>query len=302
MKKVSFDSSGEEKNRILEMHQKSTGKQYLNLINESEIEETAKPPMSLLGKALWVVAGAAVIAGGVQAYRWEGGDAQESVKLLHNSCDTSKLGKPVQPNSEHEKIAKELGDALRRKTLLIFGDTDNEGIKNSLSKIKSIPDYCKVAAEYESIYGEDLYEGFRGDFSKFSTTNWDTYIRQPLTNAIKATEKANDDGSTEGGGGNEGDNGSDNKDNKNGDEEGTKTPDGDTIEYKSCSGTFKLGCKDESGNDVWHLQACLGIKQTGKFGPNTESALKQKTGKTSIEGGDIWTLCEDESPGEIALY
>ena len=36
------------------------------------------------------------------------------------------------------RIAKELGDALRRKTLLIFGDTDNEGIKNSLSKIKSI--------------------------------------------------------------------------------------------------------------------------------------------------------------------
>jgi hypothetical protein len=32
MKKVSFDSSGEEKNRILEMHQKSTGRQYLNLI------------------------------------------------------------------------------------------------------------------------------------------------------------------------------------------------------------------------------------------------------------------------------
>ena len=298
MKKVSFDSSGEEKNRILEMHQKSTGKQYLNLINESEIEETAKPPMSLLGKTLWVVAGAAVIAGGVQAYKWEGGDAQQSVKLLHNSCDTSKLGKPVQPNAEHEKIAKELGDALRRKTLVIFGDTDNEGIKNSLSKIKSIPDYCKVAAEYESIYGEDLYEGFRGDFSKFSTTNWDTYIRQPLTNAIKATEKANDDGSTEGGGGNE----EDNKDNKNGDEEGTKTSNGDTIVYNSCSGTYKLGCKDGDNNVVWQLQGCLGIKQTGKFGPNTESSLKEKTGNTSIDEKEVWTLCKDEIPGEIALY
>jgi hypothetical protein len=298
MKKVSFDSLGEEKNRILEMHQKSTGKQYLNLINESEIEETVKPPMSLLKKAALLVGGAAVIAGGVQAYRWEGGDAQQSVKLLHNSCDTSKLGNPVQPNGEHEKIAKELGDALRRKTLVIFGDTDNEGIKNSLSKIKSIPDYCKVAAEYESIYGEDLYEGFVGDFSKFSTTKWDTYIRQPLTNAIKATEKANDDGSTEGGGGNE----EDDKDNKNGDEEGTKTPDGDTIEYKSCSGTYKLGCKDGDNNVVWQLQGCLGIKQTGKFGPNTESSLKEKTGNTSIDEREVWTLCKDEIPGEIALY
>jgi len=302
MKKISFDSSGEEKNRILEMHQKSTGRQYLNLINESEIEEVDKKPMGLLGKVGIVLGGAALIAGGVQAYRWEGGDAQQSVKLLHNSCDTSKLGNPLQPNGEHEKIAKELGDALRRKTLLIFGDTDNEGIKNLLSKIKSVPDYCKVAAEYESIYGEDLYEGFRGDFSKFSTTNWDTYIRQPLTNAIKATEKANDDGSTEGGGGNEGDNGSDNKNNKNNDEEGTKTPDGDTIEYKSCSGTYELGCKDGDNNVVWQLQGCLGIKQTGKFGPNTESSLKQKTGNKSIDEKEVWTLCKDEIPGEIALY
>ena len=268
------------------------------LINESEIEETVKPPMSLLKKAALLVGGAAVIAGGVQAYKWEGGDAQQSVKLLHNSCDTSKLGNPVQPNGEHEKIAKELGDALRRKTLLIFGDTDNEGIKNSLSKIKSIPDYCKVAAEYESIYGEDLYEGFVGDFSKFSTTKWDTYIRQPLTNAIKATEKANDDGSTEGGGGNE----EDNKDNKNGDEEGTKTSNGDTIVYNSCSGTYKLGCKDGDNNVVWQLQGCLGIKQTGKFGPNTESSLKEKTGNTSIDEKEVWTLCKDEIPGEIALY
>jgi hypothetical protein len=65
MKKISFDSSGEEKNRILEMHQKSTGKQYLNLINESEIEEVDKPPMSLLKKAGLVLGGAALIAGGV---------------------------------------------------------------------------------------------------------------------------------------------------------------------------------------------------------------------------------------------
>jgi hypothetical protein len=302
MKKVSFDSSGEEKNRILEMHQKSTGRQYLNLINESEIEEVEKPPMSLLKKAGLLVGAAIIVGGGIQAYQWSGGDAQQSVKLLHNSCDTSKLGNPSQPNREHEKIAKELGEALRRKTLVIFGDTDNEGIKNSLSKIKSIPDYCKVAAEYESIYGEDLYEGFRGDFSKFSTTNWDTYIRQPLTNAIKATEKANDDGSTEGGGGNEGDDGSNNKDNKNGDEEGTKTSDGDTIEYKSCSGTYKLGCKDGDNNVVWQLQACLGVKQTGKFGPNTESSLKEKTGNTSIDEREVWTLCKDEIPGEIALY
>ena len=93
-----------------------------------------------------------------------------------------------------------------------------------------------------------------------------------------------------------------NKDNKNGDEEGTKTPDGDTIEYKSCSGTYGIGCKDDDDNVVWQLQGCLGIKQTGKFGPNTESALKEKTGNKTIDEREVWTLCKDETPGEIALY
>lgn len=289
MKKVSFDLNREEKNRILEMHQKSTGKQYLNLINENEINEK----VGLLGKVLWTVAGAAVIAGGIAAYNWEGGDAQKSVKALHSSCNGSKLGKPIQPNNEHEKIAKEIGEALREKTMGFIPTTNEDSVKSGLLKIKSIPDYCKVASEYESIYGEDLYSGLEGDFSKFSQGDWDTYIRQPLTNAIKATEKSNDEGSKVGGGGEED---SDNEENVK-DEEG-KTSDGDSIEYKGCSGTFELGCKDEGGNEVWQLQGCLGIKQTGKFGPNTESALKEKTGNTSIDEREIWTLCEDEDPGD----
>ena len=72
--------------------------------------------------------------------------------------------------------------------------------------------------------------------------------------------------------------------------------------YNSCSGTYKLGCKDEDDNVVWQLQGCLGLKQTGKFGPNTESSLKEKTGNTSIDEREVWTLCKNEIPGEIALY
>jgi len=281
MKKVSFDSSREEKKRILEMHQKSTGRQYLNLIKEEK--------QQLNEWIWWALGGAALIAGGVAAYNWEGTEANKSVKALHESCKTSKLGKPLQSGSEIEKIATEIGEALRERTMGIFTSTDEDGLKSALSKIKSIPDYCKVASEYELNYGEDMYEGIDGDID---FGGWDEYVRQPLTNAIKTSTKVNDD-AEKGGGGEENGKGEEGSD-----EEGTKTPNGETMVYNSCSGTYKLGCKDEDDNVVWQLQGCLGVKQTGKFGPNTESSLKQKTGNTSIDEREVWTLCKDEDPGD----
>ena len=288
MKKVSFDSSGEEKNRILEMHQKSTGRQYLNLIKEEK--------QQLNEWIWWALGGAALIAGGIKAYNWEGTDANKSVKALHDSCKNSKLGKPLQSSSQLEKIATEVGEALREKTMGFMPSTNEEGLKSALLKIKSIPDYCKVASEYELKYGEDMYEGIDGDID---FGDWDTYVRQPLGNAIKASSKINDD--AEKGGGGEEDKDEKGADEKGADEEGTKTSNGDTIVYNSCSGTYKLGCKDEDDNVVWQLQGCLGVKQTGKFGPNTESSLKQKTGNTSIDEREVWTLCKDEEPGNKFL-
>ena len=288
MKKVSFDSSREEKNRILEMHQKSTGKQYLNLIKEEK--------QQLNEWIWWALGGAALIAGGIKAYNWEGTDANKSVKALHDSCKNSKLGKPLQSSSQLEKIATEVGEALREKTMGFMPSTNEEGLKSALLKIKSIPDYCKVASEYELKYGEDMYEGIDGDID---FGDWDTYVRQPLGNAIKASSKINDD--AEKGGGGEEDKDEKGADEKGADEEGTKTSNGDTIVYNSCSGTYKLGCKDEDDNVVWQLQGCLGVKQTGKFGPNTESSLKQKTGNTSIDEREVWTLCKDEDPGDKFL-
>ena len=285
MKKVSFDLNKEEKNRILEMHQKSTGRQYLNLIKEEK--------QQLNEWIWWALGGAALIAGGIKAYNWEGTDANKSVKALHDSCKNSKLGKPLQSSSQLEKIVIEVGEALREKTMGFMPSTNEEGLKSALLKIKSIPDYCKVASEYELKYGEDMYEGIDGDID---FGDWDTYVRQPLGNAIKASSKINDDATKKGGGGEEG------NDKEGSDEEGTKTPNGDTMVYNSCSGTYKLGCKDEDDNVVWQLQGCLGLKQTGKFGPNTESSLKEKTGNTSIDEREVWTLCKNEIPGEIALY
>lgn len=278
MKKISFNISGEEKNRILEMHQKSTSIQYLNVIKEEK--------QQLNEWIWWALGGAALITGGIAAYNWEGTEANKSVKALHDSCQNSKLGKPLQNSSELEKIATEIGDSLREKTMGFIPSTNEEQLKSALLKIKSIPDYCKVASEYELKYGEDMYEGIDGDID---FGDWDLYVRQPLGNAIKTSAKIIDD-ATKGGGGDEEEEGSD--------EEVTKTSNGDNMEYTSCSSTYKLGCKDEDDSVVWQLQGCLGIKQTGKFGPNTESALKEKTGNTSIDEREVWTLCKDEDPGD----
>jgi hypothetical protein len=279
MKKVSFDLNREEKNRILEMHQKSTGRQYLNLIKEEKQQ---------LNEWIWyALGGAALIAGGIAAYNWEGTDANKSVKALHDSCATSKLGKPLQSNSELEKIANEIHDGISG---LDFSGAGEKKLASALSKIKSIPDYCKVASEYELTYGADMYDDIDGDVN---FGGWETSVRIPLSAAVKATVKANDDANKKGGGGEE-----ENKDEEGTDDEGVKTPDGDDIQYKGCSGTYELGCKDEDDNVVWQLQGCLGLKQTGKFGPNTESALKEKTGNTSIDEREVWTLCKDEDPGD----
>ncbi len=284
MKKVSFDSSAEEKKLILEMHQKSTGRQYLNLIKEEK--------QQLNEWIWWAIGGAALITGGIKAYNWEGTEANKSVKALHDSCKNSKLGKPLQSSSALEKIATEIGESIREKTMGFIPSTNEEQLKSALSKIKSIPDYCKVAYEYELKYGEDMYEGIDGDID---FGDWDTYVRQPLSNAVTATDKIIND-AEKGGGGEDEEVDSDKEGDS--DEEGTN---GEMV-YNSCSGTYKIGCKDEDDSVVWQLQGCLSLKQTGKFGPNTESALKAKTGKTSIDENEVWLLCKHLSPGEIALY
>ena len=40
---------------------------------------------------------------------------------------------------------------------------------------------------------------------------------------------------------------------------------------------------------------------TEQEGFKTESSLKQKTGKTSIDEREVWTLCKDEEPGNKSL-
>jgi len=61
--------------------------------------------------------------------------------------------------------------------------------------------------------------------------------------------------------------------------------------YSDCTGqTRKRGCTDTDGV-IAEVQSCIGVKADGKFGPKTETALKNKTGKISFEEEEVEAIC-----------
>jgi len=67
---------------------------------------------------------------------------------------------------------------------------------------------------------------------------------------------------------------------------------GRTGGYKDCSGTYTFGCKSEA---IRKVQGCLGgLTTDGKFGPNTQKALKAK-GFDSFTDADVDKICGIDS-------
>ena len=137
----------------------------------------------LLTIGLWTL-GVALV-GGAATYGWMyQSAADKAMAKLHKGCKDpdSIIGKTLNSKQQHIQIAREIGDAI------IGAGTNEEDLASALSRIKSIPDYCKVAEEYEIQHGEDMYEAIDGDIN---LGYWDTYVRQPLAKAIRTTEEAN---------------------------------------------------------------------------------------------------------------
>jgi hypothetical protein len=66
----------------------------------------------------------------------------------------------------------------------------------------------------------------------------------------------------------------------------------DGITYRNCSGNYSIGCKDLTYTDtIKQLQKCLGVKQTGYFGKNTERELESATNEKTIDRNGIRLLC-----------
>jgi hypothetical protein len=193
--------------KIIKLNENDLKRIVTKVLNERQQINEALPAL-----AIWAI-GAAIVGGvGTGAYmKWMyQSPADEAMQKLHKGCNDpdSIIGKPMMTKQQHIQIATELGDAI------MGAGTDEDSMASALSRIKSIPDYCKVAEEYMTQHGEDLYEAIDGDIN---LSEWDTVVRQPLSKAIRTTEEANknsdvpvsgetEDNKTEpekGGGGNE---------------------------------------------------------------------------------------------------
>jgi hypothetical protein len=61
-----------------------------------------------------------------------------------------------------------------------------------------------------------------------------------------------------------------------------------TSKWHHCKDNYSKGC---TSGVIGKVQACLNVKVDDKFGPQTENALKNKTGKTTFTNADVDSIC-----------
>jgi len=173
--------------------------------------------------------------------------------------------------------------------------TDEDAIYNVFKSLKSPADFCKVCDSYEKSFDESLLDALDGDFDY----GWEP-IASSLVDMTKNYAQSEAEDYCE----------------KNPEEcaeklrlycekkpkdtkckdvvkDVVKVGEEDKMTYKTCKGNYSVGCEDGEDDDVYALQACLGLTKNGKFDKNTEKVLKDKTGKTTITNREIWKLCDD---------
>lgn len=283
MKKPLYYLDNYEKKRILEMHQTATKKQYINE-NKQLLREFW----------WWVIGGAAVLGGGYALYNnWRKGSGKDTFNQLHAMCSKPEADKAKKYNTaaEHKQIANDLKKAFDWGAWYTAGfGTDNDLVKSSLAKIKSIGDYCAVAKEFKSKYNLDLASELQGEI----TTSFKEYVMDPLESAVKKSGEDEENAKKNNGGGKD-DEGRDDegRDDEDFSEDGDKDSDKkDETVYKVCMNTFEFGCKDtDYTHEVKEIQKCLGLKETGKFDSKTRGELKSQFGKEKINSDEIPLLC-----------
>lgn len=173
MKKLYFLDEAE-KNRILNLHESATKRQYIKeddtMSSElDEIDAGMVTTASIFGGPLGTIL-ALVNAGqsGDKAY------------AIFQKCKSSKgkLGKRKMDDSYLAKIADNLNAAVEG------AGTNEELIKSSFKAVTSIADLCALANIYSNRHSEDLYSALDGDID--SDSEWKTYVFLPLLdNAVK---------------------------------------------------------------------------------------------------------------------
>lgn len=111
------------------------------------------------------------------------GGSYEGVIKIFDACKTNGMGKSTMNGSTLDLISKKLYDAVR-----VWSGTDEDAIKDALSQLKTIPDFCSVIKRYEENYpGETLLDDLDGDID--SDSEWNEYVYLPLLAAKRKSEE-----------------------------------------------------------------------------------------------------------------
>ena len=117
-----------------------------------------------------------------QAYQGYKGGSYTGVKALFSVCASSGVGKTTMAQGTLNSIANSLFNAVDGL------GTDEKAIKNALSQVKTIPDFCAVNRTYsENHPGYSLLSDLDGDIDNDS--EWNEYVYLPLLAAKRNTDK-----------------------------------------------------------------------------------------------------------------
>ena len=172
--------------KIIKLNENDLKRIVTKVLNERQQLNEKQPLNEIVG---WLIGAAIIGAVGSGSYlKWfYQSPADVSMEKLHKGCQDpdSIMGKPLMSKQQHIQIANEIGEAIDGWDITGSGE---DNIASAFSRVKSVPDYCKVAEEYLIQRGEDMYEALDGDIN---LGGWDQSVREPLSKAIRTTDEAN---------------------------------------------------------------------------------------------------------------
>lgn len=226
--------------------------------------------------------GAAVIGGAaalalVPIAMWylDKDNAKGKVEKMLNYCTTMSADIKKVPNGLSSQEIRNLSDRLF--DALEGAGTNEDEVAAVFNSLKTVSDICSLNDTFNADQSEDLLEWLDSDID--ATDEWNTIYR-PMRNIIEEwllTLK---------------------------DENPVPTTTGDTstsghtgggTKWKNCTGTYTMGCKSDV---IAKVQGCLNISDDGKFGKQTNAALKAKGFMNGFKDSDVSKLCSQTNPVE----
>jgi hypothetical protein len=211
-----------------------------------------------------VAAGAAAAYGLYKLVDWAVNHdlGQSGFEQVMSACKADGIDKLVKKlsNAEVRQIAYNIQDAKGA------WNDDEDAIVAALTEIPTVADLCAVDKKIPGGLVQFL------DDLTDSPDEWKMFTRT-LEGMIEDTEivVTPEDNANAGGGGSTGGG------------------------YKSCSGSYSLGCKADA---IVKVQGCLGLVADGKFGPKTQAALTAK-GFTSFTDAEVDKICGKTPTPEV---